>query len=66
MKKLGKVEEVKKLWLSAKEAKAYLDCSDEFLRKLRNNGSVIFSLCEGKYYYKLQSIEKMLERSRVI
>lgn len=42
-KSVGKVEPVNKLWLSAKEAMAYLGCSDKLLEKLRNNAEISFS-----------------------
>lgn len=42
-KSVGKVEPVNKLWLSTKEAMAYLGCSDKLLKKLRNNAEISFS-----------------------
>lgn len=66
IKRVGKVESVYKLWLSAKETKAYLDCSDEFLKKLRDKAVIVFSLAEGKYYYNLDSINKFLNQNKVI
>lgn len=42
-KKIGKVEPVQKIWLSAKEAMAYLGCSMDLLEKLRNNAEISFS-----------------------
>lgn len=66
VKKVGKVEIVPKIWLSAREAKAYLDCSDEYLKKLRDNALVIFSHAENKFYYQVDSINKFLTKNRVI
>ena len=65
-RKLGKIEPVQKIWLSAAEAKAYLDCSDEFIKKLRDKALVKFSWFEHKYYYELASINRLIERNRVI
>ena len=42
-KNTGKVEPVNKLWLSAKEAMAYLGCGEKLLEKLRNNAEISFS-----------------------
>ncbi len=42
-KAVGKVEPVKKLWLSKEEAMAYLGVSEDFLRDLRNNAKVSFA-----------------------
>lgn len=66
LRKTGKVEIVPKIWLSAREAKAYLDCSDEYLKKLRDNALIIFSHAENKFYYKVDSINQFLNKNRVI
>ncbi|MBQ7822998.1 MAG: helix-turn-helix domain-containing protein [Bacteroidaceae bacterium] len=66
-RRTGKLEPVQKKWLSANEAMAYLGCSRNLLLKLRNEGEVSFSVYGGKtIWYELNSIEKFLERNKVI
>ncbi len=66
-KSVGKVEPVNKLWLSAKEAMAYLGCSDKLLEKLRNNAEISFSQYNKRtIWYDLKSIERFIERNRVV
>lgn len=62
----GKVKEVEKTWLSAREAKAYLDCSDDFLQTLRDEAAISFSRIGGKYFYNLASIEKLILKNKVV
>lgn len=66
MRRIGKIEPVPKIWLSAKEAKAYLDCSDEYLKKLRDKALISFAHAENKFYYNVESINKFLTKNRVI
>ena len=64
---LGKVEPVQKVWLNKKEAMAYLGCKEDFLRKLRENAEIKFSQYGGKMvWYELQSINRFIERHRVL
>lgn len=66
-KSVGKVEPVNKLWLSAKEAMAYLGCSDKLLEKLRDNAEISFSQYNKRIiWYDLKSIERFIERNRVV
>lgn len=62
----GKVVEVQKIWLSKSEAMAYLDCSSDYLEKLRNSAQVCFAQIDKKYYYELRSINRFIEKHRVI
>lgn len=64
--KQGKVEPISKTWLSARETKAYLDCSDDFLQMLRNDAAISFSRIGGKYFYNLASIERLMVKNRVV
>lgn len=53
-------------FLSAAQAKKYLDCGDDFLQKLRDNNEIRFSRYGKKnYWYDLNSLENFLERNRV-
>lgn len=65
MKRIGKVEPVMKKWLSTSEAQAYLDCSSNWLQKLRDEDLIRFSTISGKYYYELASIDRLLELNKV-
>nr|DAK73756.1 MAG TPA: excisionase [Caudoviricetes sp.] len=66
-KKVGKVEPVQKTWLSAKEAMAYLGCSEKLLEKLRNNAEISFSQYNKRViWYELRSLERFIERNRVV
>jgi hypothetical protein len=65
-KTAGKVEPVKKLWLSKEEAMAYLGCSEDFLRDLRNTAKVSFSQDGRKIWYDLHSIDRYLLRHKVV
>lgn len=64
--KQGKVEPIHKTWLSSREAKAYLDCSDDFLQMLRNDAAISFSKIGGKFFYNLQSIERLIIKNKVV
>lgn len=64
---IGKVVDIQKKWLSAAEAKAYLGCSDDFLRKLRDEALVSFSqFGRNMYWYELNSLEKFILKHKVI
>lgn len=64
---IGKIEPVQKKWLSSSEAKSYLDCSDEFLQKLRDNALISFSrFGRNMFWYDLASIDKFLQRNKVV
>lgn len=66
-KSVGKVEPVQKTWLSAKEAMAYLGCSEKLLEKLRNNAEISFSQYNKRViWYELRSLERFIERNRVV
>lgn len=65
-KAVCKVESVSKMWLSTREATLYMDCSLDFLETLRNEGEVSFSQYKKKIWYNLQSINRFLEKNKVI
>lgn len=62
---VGKVQPIEKRWLSAAEAKTYLDCSDNWLQKLRDEDLVRVSMVGRKFFYDLSSIERLLESNVV-
>ena len=61
--KRGKVESVQKLWLNKDEAMAYLGCSVDYLR---NNAQVSFAKDGKMIWYNLESINRFLNRMKVI
>lgn len=62
----GKIETVPKIWLSKDEAKAYLGCGDDYLDKLREDAKVSFSKDGKMIWYDLNSINKFLNKMRVV
>lgn len=62
----GKVKEVEKVWLNNKEAASYLGCSERFLRDLKDTGEISFAKYKNTIWYNLESIERFLNRHKVI
>lgn len=62
----GKIKEIEKVWLSKEEAKLYLGCSDDFLKKLRDASKISFSQFGKMIWYNLRSIEKFLSENKVV
>lgn len=62
----GKVQPVIKIWLSREEALAYLGCADDYLRKIRDSGQISFSRDGKMIWYNLNSLNRFLERNKVI
>lgn len=59
------VTRVEKVWLSTREAMAYLDCSRDFLESLRSYpGFNVYRLGRSVYYEKA-SIDLTMRRNRV-
>ncbi|RGR26566.1 DNA-binding protein [Parabacteroides distasonis] len=65
-RKTGKVEPIQKIWLSKTEARAYLGCSEDFLRSLREKAELSFSKFGSMIWYELRSIDRFLERNKVV
>ena len=65
-RRVGKVEPIPKRWLSKEEAMAYLGCSGDYLEKLRYNAQVSFAQDGKKIWYDLQSIDRFLNRKKVV
>ena len=58
------VARVEKLWLSSREAMAYLDCSRDFLETLRTYpGLNVYKLGRSVYYEKA-SIDMLMRKNR--
>lgn len=65
-RKTGKVEPIQKTWLSKSEAIAYLGCSEDFLRALRDKAELSFSKFGTMIWYELRSIDRFIERNKVV
>ncbi len=64
---LGKVMPIEKKWLTPEEAKKYLGCKDDFLRNLREKSLISFSrFGRNMFWYELRSLERFLERNKVV
>lgn len=62
----GKVQPVNKIWLSREETRAFLGCSDDYLRKVRESGQVSFC-CDGRMiWYNVNSLQRYIEKHKVI
>ena len=62
----GKIEPVPKIWLNKGEAMAYLGCSPDYLEKLRITAEVSFAKDGKMIWYNLESINRFLNRKKVI
>ena len=62
----GRIKEVEKVWLSSREVRAYLDCSDDYLQKLRDEANISFSRIGNKYWYDLRSIDLLIRKNIVV
>jgi len=65
-RRAGKVQPVEKVWLSSREAKAYLDIKDDKLRSLRDSASISFTRIGSMYWHDKRSIDRLLEKNRVV
>lgn len=63
---VGKIEPVKKTWLSPEEAMNFLGCDEKELNKLRNNAEFTFARRKSMIWYELGSIERFLKRHIVV
>lgn len=63
---VGKIEPVKKTWLSKEEAMNFLGCDEKVLDRLRNNAEFTFARRKSMIWYELGSIERFLKRNTVI
>ena len=63
---VGKVQSVDKVWLSKEEAMAYLGCTERFLRTLKDKAEISFSKYGRTIWYDLRSIERFMNRNKVV
>ena len=58
------VARVEKLWLSTREAMAYLDCSRDFLETLRTYPELNVYKLGRSVYYEKASIDMLMRKNR--
>ncbi len=63
---VGKIEPVKKTWLSKEEAMNFLGCDEKTLNTLRQNAEFTFARRKNMIWYELASIEKFFKKHIVI
>lgn len=56
-----RIEHFKEAWIDSQEVMELLKISKRTMQALRNAGDLPFSRINGKLYYKLSDIEKLLE-----
>lgn len=66
MKAKGKVVPVEKRYLPARGAKSYLECSDEYLKKLRDTAKVTFHRDGKMIRYDMRSIDLFISQHPVV
>ena len=66
MRKTAMVVPVEKTYLSTAELKKYLDCSDEFVEKLRNEAKLSFFRMGNKIWYLKNEVDKIILKHKVI
>lgn len=59
------IKELEKAWLTNDEACGLLNCSRDFLERLRDEAEVAFARIGGRCYYELASINRMFDRHKV-
>lgn len=66
-KKLGKVEEISKVWLSKDEACAYLGVTQRFLQRLRDEALIPFYKFGSKMlWYKKSDLDDFIKSKKII
>lgn len=61
---IGEVISVKKVWLSKKEVREYLDVSDEWIKKYLYANINSYNVGK-KIYFKISDIDKFMEKRRI-
>ena len=62
----GKIQPVEKIWLSREEAMAYLGCSDDFLKTLRDKAEVSYARFGRMVWYELKSLESFVLNHKIV
>lgn len=61
----GKVEPLSKKWVSNSEARKYLGCSAGYLQNLRETGRLPYHKVRSMIFYKVSSIDRLIEKGKV-
>lgn len=49
-----------KRWLSTRELKVYLDCSEDFIESIKQSHIVVVCKIGGEYLYDINSVDKFI------
>ena len=63
--KQATVTQIEKIWLSNKEAQAYLGVGMDFFKNLRSSGRISFFKVGTTVFYRKRDIDKLIEKNRV-
>ena len=59
--KISKLDSFKETWIDGQDVMQTMHISKRTLQSLRDNGTLNYSRVNGKFYYKVADIEKLLE-----
>lgn len=62
----GKITQVEKLFLTNKEAQAYLGVSPDFLKDLRSNARISYSKVGKMIWYEKKDLDNLVRKAKVI
>ncbi|SFG12841.1 helix-turn-helix domain-containing protein [Prevotella sp. KH2C16] len=63
----GRVSAVEKVWLSSKEARAYLGMGEAFLKNMRDSGRLHFYKVGAKaVFYRKADLDRLIAGGKVI
>lgn len=57
----SRTERFKEVWIDGQEVMQAIHISKRTLQSLRDNGTIPYSRINGKFYYKVSDLEKLLE-----
>lgn len=63
--KQATVVQIEKIWLSNKEAQAYLGVGMDFFKNLRSSGRISFFKVGTTVFYRKRDIDRLVEANRV-
>ncbi len=61
--KQTRAEKFKETWIDGQDVMLALNISKRTLQSLRDTGTIPYSRINGKFYYKVADLEKLLERN---
>lgn len=64
-KTLAKVSPAPKRWLSTEELMRYLDCSRDFIERIRESPIVVVCKVGAKYLYEINSIDRYILSQKI-